>query len=146
MDGSKFDVLTRNLAHRKTRRGVLAGIGATAMAGALGLFSGDAEARSICRPEGVVCSKNADCCLGLCAPKDNLGRRYCAGCPDGGEACGSNCCFGGEICVEGSCQAICTPAGGPCDLVNPAVCCSQTCGNGEFFPCGNFAACCISTT
>lgn len=116
VDYSKFDSLTRNLALRKTRRDVVVGIGATAIFGAFGFFRGEAEARSICRPEGVVCSKNADCCGGACAPKDNTGRRVCA--------------------------ATCLPEGASCDPQNPGACCSGLCDEDDIVLACTFDYCC----
>jgi len=117
MDNSRFDELTRKLVVRRTRRGVLAGMGAAAAAGALGRFRGEADARSICRPEGIVCSKNADCCGGACSPKDKTGRRVCA-------------------------PTTCLPDRASCDPRNPAACCSGICDQSAIVIACGFDYCC----
>ena len=119
MDGSKFDGLARQLANRKSRRGVLISMGAAMAAGAFELFRGNAEARSICRPEGVVCSKNADCCSGACAPRNSAGRRVCA-------------------------ATICLPEGASCDPQNPSACCSGFCDQDDIVLGCTFDYCCYA--
>jgi hypothetical protein len=119
LDGSRFDQLTRGFTYRKSRRGVLTGLGAAAAAGVFGRFRGGAEARSVCRPEGVVCSKNADCCGGACAPKDNTGRRFCA-------------------------PIICLPDGASCDPQYAGACCSGLCAEDDIVLACTFDFCCYS--
>ncbi|HEY7030988.1 MAG TPA: hypothetical protein VH482_06670 [Thermomicrobiales bacterium] len=150
MDGSRFDALAKALAASGSRRGVVAGLAA----GALGLVGvGRAEAVA-CRMPGGLCREHADCCSGLCGPKDATGRRRCAcravgDCPPPAVcravACQGGACVGsvlpdGTACTAsggtaGTCRAgACVlPTGAAC--VADAQCQSGDCINGA---CGSF--------
>jgi hypothetical protein len=135
MDGDRFDALTRALGAGRSRRGILRGLGATALgagATAVGLDRAGAAAR--CRPQAVVCSKNTDCCSSNCLPKDRTGRRYCAEC--GSPAQCPAPVNASAICTGGTCSFTCNAgfqsdgAGGcvaastcpPCGPVGQSAC------------------------
>jgi len=154
MDGHRFDGITKALAEGVSRRDVLktlaAGVGA-AVLGALGLD--ETAASRICRADSLVCSKNADCCAGYCAPKDRTGRRRC-GCPSGTVACHGLCltpgttsskcgcgvqCGGCEQCVNGAC----TPVADDRVCGAGSICCSGQCvSNLSLDHCGACAQTC----
>jgi hypothetical protein len=76
VERSQFDCLAKTIATAGSRRRVIA----AALGGALalaGITSSGAAAR--CRNDGVVCSKNADCCGGNCLASKS-GRRVCCSC------------------------------------------------------------------
>jgi hypothetical protein len=102
MDSREFDRLARFIGTGQSRRRILRtflGGGLGIAATAVGLERADAAAR--CRNDGVMCSKNADCCSAACLPKDRTGHRYC-----------------GEVCI---------PDGGACNSQNADSCCSGVC-------------------
>jgi hypothetical protein len=103
MDDRRFDALTKSLADRPSRRRLLRAVvtGAAAWgAAALGVGSAAAQTDEVCagggrvdpacRGAGRLCRECANCCSGICGPKDATGRRRCA-CPSGAEACGDAC-------------------------------------------------------
>ena len=99
MDGSRFDDLSRAVARVRSRRGLLRAGGVAAggaVIAAIGWAKSDAA--STCRHDGVVCSKNADCCGKVCLPADRTGRRYCCANP-----CGTACCTDSQVCFNGVC-------------------------------------------
>jgi hypothetical protein len=99
VDGSQFDRLAKGLAAGRSRRGVLRGLGAAAL-GALGLAGrGGAGAADACKGTGKACSKNGQCCSGLCAPAP--GKTSVAG-------GGAVCCAPGQV-TNATTGACCTP-------------------------------------
>jgi len=73
MDGRRFDALARSLVVPGSRRRLLGGLAA-----ALGLAGQrGASAISHCRLPGHTCHDDADCCAGVCGPKNPTGRRRC---------------------------------------------------------------------
>ena len=133
MDPCRFDALTQSLAAAKTRRGLLAGIGALLASARV------ASAQPPC-PAGQIRNKKGDC---NCPAGTDA-------CPDGcynrksdPYNCGScgNVCLSGEVCQKGECRCpagvVCCPQGttncfGSC--VDPASD-SNNCGS-----CGNFCS------
>ena len=114
MESRDFDRLARLAGAGQSRRGVLkalAGGALDAVAAVLGLDQVSAAAR--CRSQGVVCSKNADCCSSNCLPKDRTGRRYCAECGSDADCPGSTC-RDGFCCVPDAIEITC--AGGVCGV------------------------------
>ncbi len=105
MDTSRFDDLTRQFGAARSRRSLL-GAALGAAAAALGLNGASAAAR--CRNDGLVCSKNGDCCSAICLPKNRQGRRLC-----------------GQIVAPCQRPQDCPPGPTPCQ---PATCDSGTCG------------------
>jgi hypothetical protein len=128
MDGRDFDALTRSLSGSGSRRRMVAGLAAGVL-GLVGLRS--AEAAS-CRAAGNICRENANCCSGLCGPKDRSGRRRChcqslADCPAPDQCRAATCddgICGEEILVGQDCTAdACTcTAGGSCGGASFALC------------------------
>jgi hypothetical protein len=141
LDGSRFDALTRTLVTTGSRRRFLAGV--IASAGALvGVVS--VEGRR-CSEGGTICREDANCCAGLCGPKDQFGRRRC-GCTDGQTDCNgqcvnlqsddNNCGACGAACPDGTiCEIGCVPAPvegtwsswtpdpcGPCPAIQTRIC------------------------
>jgi hypothetical protein len=100
MDGTRFDRLIRALGDGRSRRSVLSGA-AAAMFGLIAVKN--ADARFVCREQGVVCSKDADCCNQACAPRDRTGRRYCAECGSDADCQEPTGCFS-PVCVAGVCD------------------------------------------
>jgi hypothetical protein len=150
MDGQRFDEWARAFAVPGTRRRLLGGLAA----GALGLVGlGRAEAAT-CRDPGRLCREHANCCSGLCGPKDVTGRRTChcqtptdcrtptgpchaATCTLGvcgetilvGQACddGNPLCCAGTCCAETCLNSVCTgtcAASGSCGDVPNVPACS----------------------
>ena len=123
MDGAGFDRLARALGARGTRRGVLAtaaGLVAAVAGGAALADDGGANGRRTCRPVYAGCTKNGQCCSGLCETRRTTPRNHrnrCA-CPERIAICNGSCCAEGEECVDGQCVVplpcggmTCTPTG-----------------------------------
>jgi hypothetical protein len=94
MDGNRFDDLARHLATRDSRRGVLrtfVGMGA----GTFLALLGRGASADICKGQGKACSKNSQCCSGICAPQ--TGKKPVAG---SGSVCAPS------ICVPGTCASL----------------------------------------
>jgi hypothetical protein len=117
VDGSRFDALTRSLSAPGTRRRVIAGLAAAALAAC-----GVRGAEAACRPGGAACRENANCCSGMCS-KNARGRRTClpegAACPlpggDFGILRGGACVGTRGGCRRGSQDgAVVCPDGGAC--------------------------------
>jgi hypothetical protein len=124
MDHRTFDRLARIVGSGQSRRNVLK----TLTAGALGAVAAPVRldrvgAAARCRAQGVVCSKNADCCTSACLPRDRTGRRVCGGgdfCTTpladvAAISCGPGACYS-FVDADGS--TICIDTNGPasCDL------------------------------
>lgn len=112
MDPSRFDRLTRAVGGRTTRRTAVA----AALIGMLGgrIAAGPAAAAT-CRALRQACSRDAQCCSGLCA-SDAANRRQrnrCAvGCLQLNE---TGCRLAGKSCCSG---LVCSgPASGMCRVV-----------------------------
>jgi hypothetical protein len=135
VDGSRFDAFARSLAVTGTRRGVLAGLGASV----LGLFVRDTADARTCSADGSVCREHANCCTGYCGPKDRTGRRRCAcqaadDCPVP-DACHTAICADGRCVLTptvdfandeancGRCERVC-----PTDPHGTATCQNGICG------------------
>jgi hypothetical protein len=150
MDSRDFDRIARVVGSGQSRRRVvktLAGGALGAFATAVGLDHASAAAR--CRGQGVVCSKNADCCSSACLPKDRTGRRYCAecgsdnDCPGSTDPCQSATCTAnvcgftvnvgaicndGDVCTTGDvCQADGSCLGTAIACSVPNACYTSTC-------------------
>lgn len=112
MDDRAFDELTKSAGAGTPRRALLktfaAGvIGAAAVSAGLG-HAGATPARRG-RPDGVLCSKNADCSSGVCSATGPNGRRVC-GCGGNLINCGGAClagylgsCASDQDCCSGDC-------------------------------------------
>jgi hypothetical protein len=101
VDAPRFDAFARSLVSPASRRRLIGGLAA----GALGLFGrGGAQAR-ICSAPGTICREHANCCSGLCGPKDRTGRRRCTACQSAGE-----CPQPAELCEVATCT------GGVCGI------------------------------
>jgi len=141
MYGEGFDAVTRMLCRRRGRRpvlGALLGLGAGVPA------VGDASARRICRGASASCTRDAQCCSGVCArgagePRHRRNRCLCAA----GEAwCDGRCTPVGATCASG---ATCTAAG--CRCPGSDVPCAgegYACSDGvcRFVPCLAFQYSC----
>jgi hypothetical protein len=123
MDGNRFDDFSRRLATRLSRRRVLVGVAASA----LPVASADAAARPTCRPFASGCTRDAQCCTGICARGSRVpraSRNKCA-CPAGQSKCPLGCfdltsdeqacgacgvvCPDAQVCMSGVCT--CPEAG-----------------------------------
>jgi hypothetical protein len=144
MDDRRFDVLARSFAAPRSRRGLLAGVGAAAIA-ALGRRT--AVAQDAC-PTGQTrnrkgecrCPPGTDACLGGCSDR----RTDPANCG----SCG-NVCPDGAICRKGECRCpsgtvacadgTCAPAGDPldCGCAHERCPLNEHCGDG-FCQCGDW--------
>ena len=124
MDGSRFDDLARSLVVSGSRRRLIAGLGA-----ALAAFGVGRTEAAACRAPGRTCREHANCCSGVCGPKDATGRRTCqcqsaADCPaTPGEchaptceagACVAGICAADESCLHGGCYRTCAADDTPC--------------------------------
>jgi hypothetical protein len=87
-----------------------------------------------CRPNGTICTSDADCCHGTCTD-DGTGRTVCtAPCVADGASCaaGFECCSGaciGDPPVCGTAAAACSVTGAACDAGDG--CCSGVCAAGQ---------------
>jgi hypothetical protein len=147
MDGRIFDDFTRTFAGRRTRRSMVKSLTA-GLAGVLfGTARHEESSAAACRDTGHSCAANAQCCSGVCGPKDSRGRRTCA-CPPGASECGRDCvdlttdprhcgacgnrCPAGSACNGGTCGAsngsTCT-SGNDCasGVCVDGICCDQAC-------------------
>lgn len=79
MSSQRFDALTRSLAGSGSRRRVLGGAiaGALALVGVRGADATPEPVNPGGRPNGSICRKDGDCAYGTCAPPDITGRRRC---------------------------------------------------------------------
>lgn len=141
MDSDRFDRLTRDLATRSSRRRVVRGIAASALA-LLGIERADAR---VCASPGALCREHATCCSGRC-DRDRSGRRRCqcqsvkdcpapsgqcqvATCSDG--VCGTaiavgQSCDDGDACTTNDvCQQNGTCVGSRVDCSNLDTQCTQ---------------------
>ncbi len=94
-----------------------------------------------CKPNGVPCADDGDCCLGACSVPAGATEPHCGGfaCQLAGQACETHqeCCT--EICIAGTCSdETCRLNGSECRL--NAECCDGQCeastdnGSGEGGP------------
>src|SRR4051812_48799384 len=93
MDGQDFELISKWLATRDSRRATLRGLAAGALALGLGRLSLEA-ALADCKKLGQKCAKNGDCCAGA----------QCKGntcvCKRGNASCGAHrCCPPDRVCV-----------------------------------------------
>jgi hypothetical protein len=81
MDGTRFDRWTRLLATGASRRGMMRGLGAAAVAVALG--GRGAEAAATCIKNGKECDpkKRGQCCSGTCRKRKKARGHQCAPTP-----------------------------------------------------------------
>ncbi len=122
MEPSQFDELTKALATATSRRHALKTIAAT-IGGLLGLSSiGTAFAN--CKPNGIGCNTNTQCCSGGCCHGTctNLSSNP-SNCGSCGHTCGTN-----QICQNSQCVTPCTANEGTCSTNTD--CCSGNCSNG----------------
>lgn len=106
MDGSRFDDLARRLAAGRSRRQVLAAIGAglsAVLTGGLRMERGDAAG---CGKGGAGCSDRRKCCGGLTCLNGTC-------CPET-QVCGGACCPAGYTCQGGACAAAGSGTPGGC--------------------------------
>jgi hypothetical protein len=133
VEDQKFDKMSRRLAGVTSRRGVIRGAVALALGG-LGVGAAmiggqDAESALTCRALGRSCTRDGQCCGGVCRLSN---RRRTCGCATGLTVCRNTCvdlktdarncgrcgrvCTGGG-CVNGVCQSSAgttpTPGGQP---------------------------------
>jgi hypothetical protein len=113
VDGNRFDELSRRLGRVASRRGVLQ----AALAGLLGAGvaggSAGASARRTCRAAAASCTRDSQCCTGLCAtergwPRDRRNRCVC---PEGRVWCPAQrtCAVIGSLDHCGGCGDACDP-------------------------------------
>ena len=119
MEPSRFDNLTKVLATATSRRQALKTIAATALGSLLGL-SGIGTAFANCKPNGIGCNINSQCCSGGCCHGTCTDLNTTQNCG----ACGHTC-PAEQTCQNGQC---CTTAGGTCS--GNTDCCSGTCCQG----------------
>jgi hypothetical protein len=122
VDSARFDALVKTVASSSSRRRVLAGLAGSAL-GLFGLRSGDART---CTAVGTICREHANCCSGLCGPKDAIGRRRCqchspADCPTPTGQCQTATCLAGT-CGE-TAPGVVTCEGNCC--TDPAQICAE---------------------
>jgi hypothetical protein len=133
MDGQQFDLVSKWLATRGSRRATVRGLAGGALALGLGRLSLDA-ALADCKKLGQKCAKNADCCAGA----------QCKGnkcvCKRGNASCGDHlCCPPDRVCVGKAANPL-DPPSDPDDLMT-CICptgfeedadgkciCKHTCG------------------
>lgn len=99
MDDLRFDAITRSFAAPGSRRRLLGGM----LAGALALVGVETVGAVPVEPvnpggraTGDICRKSGDCASGICTPPDRTGRRRC-GCQVNAD------CGKGFACQEGIC-------------------------------------------
>lgn len=131
MDGQRFDRWTKSVATGATRRSVVAGLAAGALAAlGLGLGGGTVEARPPRRFRNrLFC--NAACrqqCRDGCAA--NVPRRQQAACRQACEACGSNYDYGSGECDVTTCSINSGCFGAPCFDTDHCFCATSTENNG----------------
>lgn len=148
MDGAAFDRIATSVAKIATRRLVVAA--ALALAGmAVAGDGAGASRRPTCRAANAGCTRNGQCCSGICELGRGVHRHRrnrcrcvadCAGKTCGNDGCGGVCgeCSAFESCEAGSCIDPCASCGveeicmsGEC--VNP---CSN--GGGGCWVCADF--------
>lgn len=105
MDGTRFDALTKVLSAQKSRRAFLA----TVAASLLGLNRHDPAGARSCTNPGAVCREHANCCSGLCGPRDATGRHRCL-CKTAADCPGANkVCTAAGICATPSASTTTSP-------------------------------------
>jgi hypothetical protein len=139
MDGERFDQLTRRLVRRADRRAFVAGLVGAVAGGLFGV--GDAGA-AVCRMPGDSCREGANCCSGVCGPKETGGRHRCL-CQSPADCPAPRRCRA-ATCEDGVCGTRIT-AGDPCDDGN-ACTTDDVCGDdggcrGTPIPCHAIDAC-----
>jgi hypothetical protein len=136
MDGRRFDILTKTLATGVSRRAALRTLVGGVPCGVLAVLGVREGSAQTCREAGRPCSKNANCCSGVCdtTNPDPFKRNRCV-CPPGTASCRglcvnlqndeANCGTCGKACGSGS---TCLSGGGcPAPRVCGSVCCSDAC-------------------
>ena len=133
MDGQQFDLISKWLATRESRRATLRGLAAGALALGLGRLSLNA-ALADCKKLGQKCAKDGDCCAGA-----QCKRNKCV-CTGGNASCGDHlCCPPDRVCVGKAANPL-DPPSDPDDLMK-CICptgfeedadgtcvCKHTCG------------------
>ncbi len=119
MESFRFDELTKILATAASRRQALKTIAATTLGSILGL-GGIGTALASCKPNGIGCNTNSQCCSGGCCHGTctNLNTTSnCGACGHKCDAC-STCqsgtcvsrCSSGQVCLcNGTCATACVP-------------------------------------
>lgn len=134
MDAPRFDALVRFLISPSSRRGVLGGGAATALAMAATHLPGAVEAKKKrCRKLKQTCGGSGKKCCGSLVCQDVPGSGppnapdgpYCCSKPQGSCASNFDCCDFGH-CFDGTCCAI---TDDPCD--ENADCCEGLVCNGQ---------------
>jgi uncharacterized protein YndB with AHSA1/START domain len=100
MEGQRFDDIARAFADGVSRRVALRRAGAAMIGAALALAGRTRDGEAACRGADSVCRENANCCSGVCGPKNQTGRRTCV-CDAGEEDCGEKCCPIGACSIVG---------------------------------------------
>jgi hypothetical protein len=133
MDGQQFDLISKWLATRESRRATFRGLAAGALALGLGRLSLEA-ALADCKKLGQKCAKDGDCCAGA-----QCQRNTCV-CKGGNSTCGDHlCCPPDRVCVGTAANPL-DPPSDPDDLMK-CICptgfeedadgkcvCKHTCG------------------
>jgi hypothetical protein len=154
MDGPQFDDFARKLTGLASRRRVLGGLLGVAAGAMVAGEAGAQVRRATCRSASTGCTRNAQCCSGLCATSRSLprNRRNRCVCPSDLATCGGGCvdlatdeshcgacgeaCDTGAMCISGVCDSsICStyqpPVGG---YGGPHFCLDQFAGISVIVP------------
>ena len=133
MGPSRFDDLTKTLATATSRRQALKTLAATALGGLLGL-GGIGTAFANCKPNGIGCNSNSQCCSGGCCKGICTDLGTTSNCGACGHKCGAN-----QTCQNGQCVTPCTANGDTCS--GNSDCCSGNCSNGVCCASGRVGLC-----
>ncbi len=148
MDTHRFDELTKAVATATSRRQALKTIAATALGSILGL-GGIGTAFAKCKPNGIGCNINSQCCSGGCCRgtctdlSSNLSNcgscghacrsdQVCSGgmcvCPSGSQECNGTCCNTSDhLCSNGTCQPCVSQCDETCSDTGPYCCPGMVC-------------------
>ncbi len=117
MDQVAFDRLARAVSAGLSRRQGLRIAFAAIIGGAVALESpASGAARTVCRTDGASCSRNTQCCSGVCETSRTAPRRRRNRC-----ACVPQC--SGKECGPDACGGSC----GVCEETDTSVCCGDSC-------------------
>ncbi len=146
MDPRRFDEISRGLAHRVSRRALLAATFALPLT-ATGVAAKPRPRREVCRPFGVGCTRSSQCCSGHCETRRDLPRsiRNRCGCPERTLACNGVCIDAEDPENCGACGNVCDPMenciSGICTCGWAGICAAgETCCMGEAAHCTDTAS------